>query len=62
MLFLGLYLGHKLLTESLGGKCGLSVGPESGIFPVQHTQSGEDKNFFLNFPSLLDACSGTELR
>ena len=38
--YLGLCLGHQLLAEALGGKCGKSNEPEIGVLEVNLTQEG----------------------
>ena len=40
MPFLGLCLGHQLLAEALGGKCGPAEHPEIGVQKVQLTDDG----------------------
>ena len=40
MPFLGLCLGHQLLAEALGGKCGPAEHPEIGVKKVQLTDDG----------------------
>ena len=38
--YLGLCLGHQLLADALGGKCGPQIPPEIGIFEVEFTEKG----------------------
>lgn len=54
--FLGLCLGHQLLAEALGGKCGASKTPEIGVLDVQLTEAGAESVLFddldTTFPCL----------
>ena len=38
--YLGICLGHQLLADALGGKCGPQNPPEIGIFEVELTKKG----------------------
>lgn len=38
--FFGLCLGHQLLAEALGGRCGKAETPEVGVMDVQMTEAG----------------------
>ena len=48
--FLGLCLGHQLLAEALGGKCGKSHRPEIGVMEVTLTKDSESEIIFDDFP------------
>ena len=48
--FLGLCLGHQLLAEALGGKCGKSATPEIGVLDVHLTRDGVDSMIFDGLP------------
>ena len=48
--FLGLCLGHQLLAEALGGKCGPSATPEVGVMNVQLTEIGATGVFMDGLP------------
>ena len=50
MPFLGLCLGHQLLAEALGGKCGKAETPEIGVLDVHLTAEGEAGIFFDGLP------------
>jgi GMP synthase-like glutamine amidotransferase len=53
--YLGLCLGHQLLAEALGGKCGVSETPEIGVLPVQLTEVGANGVFLDDLPESFDA-------
>ncbi len=44
--YLGLCLGHQLLADALGGKCGIQKPPEIGIFKVELTEIGLNDPIF----------------
>lgn len=48
--FLGLCLGHQLLTEALGGQVTKSKTPEIGVMPVQLTEEGASGVFLDGIP------------
>lgn len=50
MPFLGLCLGHQLLAEVLGGKCGKAQIPEIGVLEVHLTEAGESGVFLDRLP------------
>jgi len=50
MPFLGLCLGHQLLAEALGGKCGKAEHSEIGLMEVSLTESGASGIIFDDFP------------
>lgn len=52
--FLGLCLGHQLLAEALGGKCGKSESPEVGVMGVDLTEEGSESIFFDGIPDTFD--------
>ncbi len=48
--FLGLCLGHQLLSEALGSKCGPAKKSEIGVMNVQLTEDGKAGILFDGFP------------
>lgn len=48
--YLGLCLGHQLLADALGGKCGLQVPPEIGVLDVSLTEHGQKDVLFDGLP------------
>lgn len=50
--FLGLCLGHQLLAEALGGKCGRSATPEIGVLDVRLTEAGLESVFLDGLPEV----------
>ena len=50
MPFLGLCLGHQLLAEALGGKCGPAEHPEIGVKKVELTDDGLTGVIFDTLP------------
>ena len=44
--YLGICLGHQLLTDALGGECAPQDPPEIGIFEVQLTKNGINDPIF----------------
>ena len=53
--YLGLCLGHQLLAEALGGKCGKSATPEIGVMDVQLTEVGASGVFMDGLPEVFQA-------
>lgn len=51
MPFFGLCLGHQLLAEALGGKCGPSETPEIGVMDIQLTEEGASGILFDDLPA-----------
>ena len=49
--YLGLCLGHQLLADALGGKCGPQTPPEIGILDVQLTDAGQSDPIFTDMPT-----------
>lgn len=49
--FMGLCLGHQLLAEALGGRCGPSETPEIGVMDVQLTEEGATGILFDDLPA-----------
>ena len=47
--FLGLCLGHQLLAEALGSKCGPAKKPEIGVMNVELTEDGKSGILFDGF-------------
>ena len=54
--FLGLWFGHQLVAEALGGEVGKSVVPEIRVMDVQLTEKGATRVFLDCIPSLFQ-CS-----
>lgn len=48
--YLGLCLGHQLLADALGGKCGAQRPPEIGILDITLTDEGADDPIFEGLP------------
>lgn len=48
--FLGLCLGHQLLAEALGGRCGRAAEPEIGVLDVEITGAGGESVFMDGLP------------
>ncbi|MCB1472867.1 MAG: type 1 glutamine amidotransferase [Rhodobiaceae bacterium] len=53
--FLGLCLGHQLLAEALGGKCGRSARPEIGVMDVRMTEDGVHSVIMDDLPDVFPA-------
>lgn len=49
--YLGLCLGHQLLADALGGRCGPLTPPEIGIHDIQLTEAGIADPIFKNMPT-----------
>ena len=50
--FLGLCLGHQLLADALGGKCGHQQPPEIGVLEVALTPDGLKDPIFSGMPTV----------
>ncbi len=48
--YLGLCLGHQLLADALGGKCGPQAPPEIGVLDVSLTEQGQNDVLFDGMP------------
>lgn len=48
--YLGLCLGHQLLADALGGKCGPQVPPEIGVLDIALTAEGKKDVLFEGMP------------
>jgi GMP synthase-like glutamine amidotransferase len=44
--YLGICLGHQLLADALGGKCGPQRPPEVGILEIEFTDEGKSDPLF----------------
>ena len=50
--FLGLCLGHQLLADALGGRCGHQQPPEIGVLEVVLTPDGLNDQIFNGMPTV----------
>ncbi|MFV2031066.1 MAG: type 1 glutamine amidotransferase [Gammaproteobacteria bacterium] len=48
--YLGLCLGHQLLADALGGKCGPQAPPEIGVLDISLTEEGQNDVLFDGMP------------
>ncbi len=48
--YLGLCLGHQLLADALGGKCGKLDPPEIGVLDIELTDAGRRDPIFADMP------------
>ncbi len=48
--YLGLCLGHQLLADALGGKCGKLNPPEIGVLDIELTEAGRKDPIFAGMP------------
>lgn len=49
--YLGLCLGHQLLADALGGKCGWLKPPEIGVLDIELTKAAAADPLFQNLPA-----------
>ena len=49
--YLGLCLGHQLLADALGGKCGKQNPPEIGVLDITLTEAGTKDPIFRDMPA-----------
>lgn len=50
--FLGICLGHQLLADALGGRCGHQQPPEIGVLEVALTPEGRKDPIFAGMPTV----------
>ena len=50
--FLGICLGHQLLADALGGRCGHQQPPEIGVLEVALTPEGRKDPIFFEMPTI----------
>jgi GMP synthase-like glutamine amidotransferase len=50
--FLGICLGHQLLADALGGRCGHQQPPEIGVLEVALTPEGRKDPIFVGMPTV----------
>jgi len=51
--YLGVCLGHQLLVEAMGGRCGKMAVPEIGVGPVHVTEDGRYDGLLAGLPDPL---------